>query len=44
MIGDESKNMGNSVGERYRELSEIKVMKLKKMAIFTNLFCITGLN
>ena len=26
MIGDESKNVGNSVGERYREHSEIKVM------------------
>ena len=26
MIGDESKNMDNSVDERYRERSEIKVM------------------
>ena len=26
MMGDESKNMDNSVGEDYRERSEIKVM------------------
>ena len=26
MMGDESKNMDNSAGERYRERSEIKVM------------------
>ena len=26
MMGDESKNIDNSVGERYRERSEIKVM------------------
>ena len=26
MMGDESKNMDNSAGDRYRERSEIKVM------------------
>ena len=26
MMDDESKNVGDSVGERYRERSEIKVM------------------
>ena len=26
MMGDESKNMDNSVGERYRERSQIKAM------------------
>ena len=26
MLGDESKNIDNSVGERYRERSEIKIM------------------
>ena len=45
MIGDESKNMGNSVGERWRERSEIKAMndhycvsKMKTMSKFSILF------
>ena len=46
MIGDESKNMGDSVGECYRERSEIKVMndhycKLAKVEFY---FILQNLN